>query len=32
MACPACGAGPGARCETPRGCHPSRVARLRRSH
>ncbi|WP_420706928.1 zinc finger domain-containing protein [Streptomyces sp. NRRL S-237] len=31
VACPACGAGPGVRCETPRGYHPSRVARLRRS-
>ncbi|MGO4463079.1 hypothetical protein AB4039_38240 [Streptomyces sp. M-16] len=31
VACPACSAGPGVRCETPRGYHPSRVARLRRS-
>ncbi|MEU6300752.1 zinc finger domain-containing protein [Streptomyces erythrochromogenes] len=31
VVCPACGAGPGVRCETPRGYHPSRAARLRRS-
>ncbi|MCX5174212.1 hypothetical protein [Streptomyces virginiae] len=31
VACPACGAGPGVRCETPCGYHPSRTARLRRS-
>ncbi|MCY0924280.1 hypothetical protein OS965_40340 [Streptomyces sp. H27-G5] len=29
--CPACGAAPGSRCDTPRGAHPSRIARLRRS-
>ncbi|MFJ6760772.1 hypothetical protein ACIQNK_37890 [Streptomyces sp. NPDC091273] len=31
VACPACGAAPGVRCEIPVGYHPSRVARLRRS-
>nr|WSW64556.1 hypothetical protein OG513_39135 [Streptomyces sp. NBC_00998] len=31
VACPACGAEPGVRCEIPGGYHPSRVARLRRS-
>ncbi|MFD7558868.1 hypothetical protein ACFV9E_30580 [Streptomyces sp. NPDC059835] len=30
VACPACGAEPGVRCEIPVGYHPSRVARLRR--
>ncbi len=31
VVCPDCSAGPGVLCETPRGYHPSRVARLRRS-
>ncbi|MFZ3492243.1 hypothetical protein ACODT5_03200 [Streptomyces sp. 5.8] len=31
VACPACRAEAGVRCDTPRGYHPSRMARLRRS-